>query len=236
MRAEKIDIETEDGTCPATLYGEPDASSVLMYIDGIGMRPAMHAIARRVAAGGHRVLLPDLFYRMGPYTAPEPKALFTDPAVRGAWFAKARRAASVDEVMRDTEAFLGRLPGPVGVTGYCMGGLMAFVAAATHSDRIAAVAAYHPGGLVTDGDDSAHRLASRIRAKVYLGRASEDASFSDEHEAVLEKALTDAGVDHVIERYPAKHGWVPEDTPAHDPVAAARHDETLLALLEETLG
>lgn len=213
MTTTKVEIGTEDGACPATLYGEADAPSVLMFIDGIGMRASMHRIAERVASGGYRVLLPDLFYRMGEYTAPDAKALFSDPEVRGAWFAKAREAASTAKAMSDTRAFLDLLPGPVAVVGYCMGGRLSVVAAATYPERIVAAAAYHPGGLVTDDDDSPHRLASKIRAKLYLGRAAEDASFSDEHEAVLEEALTDAHVDHVIERYPARHGWVPEDTP-----------------------
>ncbi len=235
MMATQIRIETSDGTCPATSYGDPSAPSVLMYIDGIGMRPAMHAIAERIAAAGYRVLLPDLFYRMGPYTAPDPKALFTDPEVRGAWFARARDAVGGDKAITDTRAFLDHLSGPVAVTGYCMGGRLAFVAAATYPDRIVAAAAYHPGGLVTDGEDSPHRLASKIRAKLYIGRASDDSSFTEEHAEVLERALSEAHVDHTIELYAAKHGWVPEDTPVHDPAAAARHDATLSSLLKQTL-
>lgn len=235
VQATSIDIETEDGFCPATVYGDADAPGVLMYIDGIGMRPAMHAIATRIAAAGYRVLLPDLFYRMGPYSAPEPTALFTDPEVRAAWFTSAREAASVDKIMRDTAAYLEQLSGQVAVVGYCMGGMMAFVAAATYSERIVAAAAYHPGGLVSDGDDSPHRLAPKIEAKLYIGRASDDPHFSDGHAEVLQQALADAGVDHVLELYPARHGWVPDDTPVHDAAAAARHDETLLELLEQTL-
>jgi carboxymethylenebutenolidase len=51
----------------------------------------------------------------------------------------------------------------------------------------------------------------------------------------LERALAEAGVDHTIETYPARHGFVPADTPAHDPAAAEGHWETLLALFEGTL-
>jgi len=58
--------------------------------------------------------------------------------------------------------------------------------------------------------------------------------FTDEHAPELERALTDAHVDH-LELYPAKHGWVPQDTPVQDTAAAARHDSTLAALLAETL-
>jgi carboxymethylenebutenolidase len=235
MSATPIEIRTQDGICPSYVFGDRNAPSVLVYIDGIGMRPAMHEIAERIATAGYHVLLPDVFYRMGPYTAPDPKALFTDPAVRSAWFAKAMAAMSGDNAMRDTRAFLDYFPGAVAVAGYCMGGRMAIVAAAAYPDRIVAAAAYHPGGLVSDAADSPHLLAPKIKAKVYIGRASDDANFTDEQEQRLEKALTDAHVDHVIELYPAKHGWVPSDTPVHDPAAAARHDSTLLALLDKTL-
>jgi carboxymethylenebutenolidase len=235
MSATQIEIRTQDGTCPAYVYGDRSAPSVLVYLDGIGMRPAMQAIAERIAAGGYHVLLPDVFYRIGAYTAPEPRALFADPTVRSAWFAKAMAAVNVGNTMRDTQAFLAYLTGPVAVTGYCMGGRMAFVAAASYPDRIVAAAAYHPGGLVSDGADSPHLLAPQIRARLYIGRASDDANFTDEQHQRLAKALDDAGVDHVIELYPARHGWVPSDTPIHDAAAAARHDTTLLALLDKTL-
>jgi carboxymethylenebutenolidase len=233
--ATQIEIRTQDGTCPAYVYGDATAPSVLMFIDGIGMRPAMHAIAERIAAGGYHVVMPDVFYRMGPYTAPEPKALFSDPEVRNAWFAKAKGAVNVDNTMHDTRAFLDYLSGPVAVTGYCMGGRMALVAAATYPDRIVAAAAYHPGGLVSDDADSAHLLVPKIKAKVYIARASDDQSFTDEQARRFEQALTDAHVDHVMELYPAKHGWVPTDTPVHDAAGAAKHDTTLLALLDQTL-
>jgi carboxymethylenebutenolidase len=65
--------------------------------------------------------------------------------------------------------------------------------------------------------------------------AIEDASFPDEMKARLEDALTKAGVDHTIETYQAKHGWVFRDTPVYDAAAAERHWQTLVALLDATL-
>jgi carboxymethylenebutenolidase len=235
MQPSRIEIPTDDGTCPAYVFGEPSSPSVLVYIDGIGMRPAMHEIAARIAAAGYHVLLPDLFYRIGQYTAPDPRTLFSDPDVRSQWFAKARAAINVTNTMRDTRAFLDYLPGDVAVTGYCMGGRMAFIAAATYPTRIVAAAAYHPGDLVSDAPDSPHLLASSIKASLYIARASDDANFTDDHEQRLAESLRAAHVDHVIERYAAMHGWVPSDTPVHDPVAAARHDATLLAFLQRRL-
>jgi len=39
-------------------------------------------------------------------------------------------------------------------------------------------------------------------------------------------------VDHVIETYPARHGFVLRDTPAFDAAAEERHWRTLTQLLE----
>jgi carboxymethylenebutenolidase len=74
-----------------------------------------------------------------------------------------------------------------------------------------------------------------MEARVYVAGASEDQSFPDEMKARLEEALTKAGVDHEIETYPAKHGWVFRDTPVYDAAAAERHWETLVALFDAKL-
>src|SRR5439155_23057076 len=51
------------------------------------------------------------------------------------------------------------------------------------------------------------------KARVYVAGAIDDASFPDDMKARLEQALTAAGVNHVIETYPARHGFVLRDTP-----------------------
>ena len=236
MTATRIEIATDDGVAPAFVFGAPAAPSVLMLMDGIGMRPAMHALAERLAGEGYRVLLPDTFYRAGAYTAPDPKALFTDPAVLAAW-AASNAVTTPAGLVNDVRAYLAWLgTEPVGVVGYCMGGRLSLVAAATYPDRIAAAAAYHPGGLVTDAADSPHRRFDRIRARVYIGAAMDDRNLTDAQRQLVDDTLTAAGVDHVVELYQARHGWVPSDTPVHDEAATARHWETMLALFERTLG
>jgi carboxymethylenebutenolidase len=112
---------------------------------------------------------------------------------------------------------------------------MSLTAAGTYPDRIAATASYHGGRLATDAPDSPHLLAPRIKSRVYIAGAIEDASFPDDMKARLEDALTKAGVDHTIETYPAKHGWALRDTPVHDAAAAERHWQTMVALFDATL-
>jgi carboxymethylenebutenolidase len=75
-----------------------------------------------------------------------------------------------------------------------------------------------------------------MTARVYVGGAIEDPGFDHAQKQRLEDALSFANVEHVIETYNARHGWVPDDTPVHDPAATERHWQTLLGLLGESLG
>ena len=238
----RIEITTRDGRCPCYLWrpaGEGPWPSVLVYMDGIGIRPAMLEVGERIASEGYFVLLPDLFYRSGPYAPMNAKTVFSVPEERKVLMEKFLGLMTPANIMSDTEAFLAWLssepdvrPGPIGTTGYCRGGLMSLTAAGTYPDRIGAAASYHAGGLASDAPDSPHRLAPRMQAQVYVAGATEDAGFPDEMKARLEQALTEAGVDHTVETYPAKHGFVLRDTPTYDPAAAERHWKSLLALLK----
>ena len=242
----QIEIKTADGTCPTHVMHPTGAGpwpGVLFFMDGIGMRPALVKMAERLAAAGYYVLMPDLFYRGGAYTAPDPKKLFADPEMQKAWWPKIGMHASIDKIMRDLPAFFAHFDAQksvrnskkLGATGYCMGGRLALAAAGHFPERFAATAAYHPGNLANDAPDSPHLLASKIKARVYVGGAMEDQSFSDEQKQRLEQALTAAHVDHVIETYQCRHGWVPSDTPVHDHAGAEKHWSTLTGLFQQTL-
>jgi len=232
----RIDLRTEDGACRAFEFGDRKSPSVLFYMDGVGIRPALFEMGERIAKEGYFVLLPDLFYRSGPYEPMDAKTVFSDPAQRATLMSKYMAKATIGNVMRDTRAFLDHLDGNVGTTGYCMGGRMSLAAAGTYPQRVVAAAAYHPANVATEAPDSPHLLAPKMKARVYVGGASEDASFPDEQKRRLEEALTAAGVEHTIETYPARHGWVPTDTPVHDPVQAERAWKTLFGLYAKALA
>ncbi len=112
---------------------------------------------------------------------------------------------------------------------------MSLTAAGTYPDRVLAAASFHGGQLATDAPDSPHLLAPNMRARVYVAGAIEDASFPDDMKQRLEQALTDAGVDHEIETYPAKHGWVFRDIPVYDAAASERHWQSMLGLFDAKL-
>ena len=244
MPHERIELRTDDGICPAHVFRPEQPGrwpGVLFFMDGPGVRPALFEMGERMAGDGYHVLLPDLYYRSG-FPAPG-MALFSDPALLKEWKERVLPTVSIANVMRDMPAFLEHLAsraelpdGRIGVTGYCLGGRLSFAAAGHFPDRIAAAASYHPSGLATDAPDSPHRLAPVMQARVYVAGAIEDAGFDDAQKRRLDDALTAAGVDHRIETYAARHGWVPSDTPVHDPRAAERHWQTLFDLFRGTIG
>ena len=241
---EKVEIQTRDGTCPSFVFrpeGRGPWPAVLIYMDGVGIRPAMLEVGARLATYGYFVLLPDLFYRSGPYAPMDPGVVFSDPEQRKVVMAKIALATPA-LVMRDTQAFFDYLdaqpdvkPGGMGTTGYCMGGGLSLSAAGSFPERVVAAASYHGGRLASDAPDSPHRLAPSMRARVYVAGAMDDPMFPDAMKARLEQALSEAGVDHTIETYPAKHGWVLRDTPVFDAAASERHWQTLSSLFAATL-
>jgi carboxymethylenebutenolidase len=240
-------ITTSDGQADAHAFTPHSGSgpwpAVLVFMDGRGLRPALFELGQRLADAGYYVLLPDLFYRAGPYEAPGPNAFTEDPAFRKRWLETYVATVTPDHVRADTRAFLDFLQAQplvssprIGTTGYCLGGALSLSAAGNFPDRVVAAASYHGGNLATDAAHSPHRLADKIKARVYVAGAIEDASFPDEQKERLVHSFADAGVEHRVETYEgARHGWVPVDSAVHNPEAAERHWRSLVALFDATL-
>jgi carboxymethylenebutenolidase len=246
MSHEQISIRTRAGECPAHVFkpaGQGPWPAAIFYMDGLGIRPTLFEMGQRLADGGYVVLLPDLFYRAGPYEPLEPKKVFASGDVMGA-IGHLFHSTDNRRAVEDTEAFLSYLDtrgdvagNKIGTTGYCMGGGISLTVAGTYPDRIAAAASFHGGNLATDSELSPHRLTPKIKGRIYVAGADKDNSYPLEMAKRLENALSDAGVDHRCEIYPgALHGWTMADFPVYDPPAAERHWRELSALFADRLG
>jgi carboxymethylenebutenolidase len=245
MNGSTIDIPTPDGVADCYLSlpaGDGPRPGVLLMIDAIGLRPQIEQMADRIAAQGYVVLAPNVFYRAGRAPLWETPTL-TDPESRGRFFetlGPVMRALTPAAVAADGGAYLdqvGKLTdGPVGITGYCLGGRLGWTIAATHPDRVAALGGFHTGRMVTEEEDSPHRLAPQVRAEVYWGHADQDGSMTAENIAALDRAMDEAAVRHTTELYAgAQHGYTMADMGAYDETAAERHFSALFALLERAL-
>lgn len=210
-----------------------------MYADAFGIRPVLREMARELAGHGYYVLVPHFFYRHGPAPVVELPE-YIGEEVRPAVIAQLMpliEAHTTERILRDADAYLGFLTaqpevaaGPVAVTGYCIGGLLAMHTAAAHPGQVAAVAGFH-GPVSACGPDS----LSRITARVHLGHAETD--LTPEALGELNRTLDVAGVDHTSEIYPGTvHGFTMSDTDAFSASGMKRHWDRLLPLLDRTLA
>ena len=254
MPTSNYDLATPAGTCKTQLF-TPEGSgpwpAVIFCHDGGGPREAMAQLAGRIAARGYLVAMPDFYHRIGVIGDILPKgmstmegmrAIIADAELRAKFLSTFYAAATNEDNLRaDVGPLLDALSarpdvrGGVGTTGYCMGGNISFRLATLFGDRIAASASFHGGGLATAAPTSPHLRAANIKARIYVAGAIEDPSFTDEMKRELMRALLAAQVDATVETYPARHGFVVEDSPSFDAAAAERHDAALESLFAATL-
>jgi carboxymethylenebutenolidase len=245
-----IDIAVPGGTAEAWLSrpeSEGDRPGVLLFMDAFGIRPQIEQMADRIASWGYVVLAPHVFHRNGTIEELAPTTDLRDEHESADFFGEAFsrvRGLTAAKVSPDLVAYVddllaltGVAPGPVGVTGYCMGARLAIRTSCLRPDVVAACGGFHGGGLATDADDSPHRGLGEARAAYVFGHADKDRSMPPEAIERLDRALEEAGLDHVSEVYAgARHGYTMADTAAYDEQAAERHYAALEDLFRRSLG
>ncbi|MFE3662775.1 dienelactone hydrolase family protein [Streptomyces sp. NPDC059164] len=237
-----MQIPTADGPADAFAaypdHGEQHPG-VLMYPDAFGIRPTIRDLAGELAEHGYYVLVPNFFHREGATPVIDlPEHI--GEADRSALIARLMPlidGLTPERTLSDADAYLGFLtaqsevgPGPVAVTGYCIGGLLATRTAAAHPGQVAALAAFH-APVAADGPESLLRLT----ADVHFGHAATD--ISPEALGELNRSLDTTGIDHTSEIYPGTvHGFTMSDTDAFAPAALRHHWNRLLPLLGRALA
>ena len=247
MIEQSFGIRTSDGSADASTFhpdGEGPWPAVIFYMDGIGIRPDLFSMAGRLASNGYYVLLPDLYYRAGKQPPFDPASVFNEGSPERERLMKMFQSINNTLVMQDTAAFLdflNRQPAAktdgIGCVGYCMGGGFALSAAGTYPGRVKAAASFHGASLASDRPDSPHRLADRMRAKLFIGVAGIDPYFPPEQGQQLRAALDAAGVPYEYEVFPeVRHGFAVNGLPVYDREASERHWERLLKLFKGALA
>lgn len=243
MIEKHLDIPTADGAMNSFVVHPEEGGPhpvILFYMDAPGKREELHDMARRFAAVGYYVVLPNLYYRrsrdfvLKERTPEAMKPMFElMDSLTNALAVRDTRAL-LDFVDAQPEADASR----IGAVGYCMSGPFVFAAAAAFPERIQAIAAIHGARMVTDRDDSPHRMAPRIRCETYVACAETDVWAPPETVATLQQALQDAGTPHRLEWYPgAQHGFVfPKREGIYHQPSAERHWERLFDLFGRNLN
>ena len=245
MIEEEIEIPMADGTSEAIFF-RPEAGGrlpgVIHLTDIGGIRASNRDMARRLAAEGYSVLMPNLFYRNGRMPVFDFPPKFGDNRTMQR-MDELRGPLTPEAMERDAVGYVEFLAaqdsvsaGPMGVVGYCFSGAIALRIAAAQPDRIVAAASFHGGGLFTDTRASPHLVLPRVKAKLYFGHAIQDRSMPEEAIEKLNVALEAWGGEYESEIYEdAFHSWTLADSPVYNQPQAERAFEKLTALFAKTL-
>ena len=249
----EVTVRTPDGTCDAAFIHPASGAypGVIIWADALGLRPTMRDMAKRLAADGYSVLVPNPFYRVSkaPQFTTAANLDFKNPDLMtkiGPLMSSVQAAGAAEKDAIAYVAFLDAQPQvdrtkKIGTQGYCMGGALVVRTAASVPERIGAGASFHGGGLVTDKPDSPHLLAPKIKARMYFGVAASDDRRQPAAKGKLEESFAKAGVPAEVEVYPATHGWCVPDMPIEDgaPIydkAQAERAWSKLVVLYKSLG
>jgi carboxymethylenebutenolidase len=237
-----IDIRIGAGEAKSWIFSppRPSKSGVIIYMDVFGIRPALFEIAKYVAAMGHHVLLPDLYYRLGEHTAISAKEALSTPALL-AEKRRMRNQTPAQFTVGDSPFFVEALDasgatGAIATLGYCMGGGRALRAASACPARITAAASIHGGNLAVSDPASPHHHLGPLSARVYIACAGADAAFPPAQSALLIEEMRQTAIDHQFENYVGcAHGWAIPDNPDFNQRGFDRHLTRLQTFFNETL-
>ena len=251
MVEKELKVKTADGVM-TTFEVRPDGAGpfpvAVLYQDGVGYREQVKENARRFAAAGYFVVVPDLFYRSGDKISFDFAKLAG--AFTGATNPDADRARSVmsqvnhGRVIEDTKAVFAAIAsdsaaskGPKVTVGYCMGARMALHAAAAMPDDFVAAAGIHPGALVNDTPESPHHELGKVRGELYFAFAEIDRTATPELVDRFRDEMRRNGVEGEVERIAgATHGFAMQDLPVYNRDAAERHFQKTLDLWRRNLS
>lgn len=240
-----VDIPTKDGAT-TTFIVHPERETphpvILFFMDAPAIREELRDMARRIAAVGYYVMLPNMYYRHGVLELKDLPPL-PEAEARERMFGF-MNSLTIPAVMADADAvlaFAGSDPAAnprlVGTVGYCMSGQYAINFAARRPERVRAAASIYGVRLVTDQADSPHLAAGKAKGELYFACAEHDAYAPLEMVEALDQSMKTRKLNAEVELYPGvHHGFAFPQRPVYDKPAAERHWERLFALWRRNLG
>lgn len=227
-------LPAEDGPLGAFVALPPAGRGpgLLLLQEIFGVNAHIRAVAEQYAQSGFVVIAPDLFRRQATrvelgYVGEDRERALT--LMRGL----GREQAVAD--MAVALAALRAMPectGRIGALGYCMGGRLAFAAAALCG--VDAAVCYYGGGIAAQPDLVA--LAGRITVPVQFHHAGHDPSIPPDAVAAVRTAMATAPAAAQTEfhDYPqAQHGFNCWARAAHDPASAVLAQGRSLVFLSQ---
>ena len=162
-----------------------------------GIEPHIRDLAQKLAADGFVVAVPDLFHGKivtEPNEAEKMVMMIAGNIDKG--------AKEIIGALETVKAMPNVEPKKLGLMGFCVGGLMAYVVASRYSDLGAIVPFYGAGYDPTPED------VAKVNAPVLAIYGSRDESVSKEQIQKIERMYKAAGKDFTVKVFDAGHAFI----------------------------
>ncbi len=200
----------------ATPAGHGPFPAVVVIQHAGGVDPFVRGMSDRFAAAGLVAIAPDLYHREDPNAS-------DDPLTRMGRLRDASIVADVNSCIEHLMALPEVRPNRIGITGFCMGGRVAYLMATYRPDLKAAVVFYGGNIMVPWGEGPApFERTEHIGCPVMGLFGEDDLNPNPADVAKLDAELTRLGKQHEFHSYKgAGHAFMNDDRPSYRPEAAA---------------
>jgi carboxymethylenebutenolidase len=240
MDVVKQEIQVADGNQKMPCHLARPASGgphpgVVVIMEAFGLNDNIRGIADRFAAEGFVAIAPDIYFRQ-----PNNVCGYNDlpNAMR------LMQSVTDDEVTGDVQAAINHLKSlkevkpKFGITGFCMGGKIAFLTACRIPD-IGASAPFYGGGMVTPGASGKAPIdyVSGLKAPVMAYFGGKDAFIPMDQVEKFKSTLQKAGKQAEVTVYEdADHGFMCNERPVYHPSHAKEAWQKTVAFFKQHLA
>jgi carboxymethylenebutenolidase len=215
-----MDVHTEmietAGGMPAYLARPKDGErgpAVLVIQEAFGLNDHMKDVTRRIAAEGYTALAPDVYWRGG-----KGRAVGYDDLPAAIGMMQALKDTEVVADLAGAIAWLEKQPSVradrIGITGFCMGGRISYLAACELPDKIRAAVPFYGGGIPVD-------KTAKLRCPVLAFFGEKDAFIPLESvEALKAEAKKHGKQVEVVVYLGADHGFFCNERASYQAAAA----------------
>ncbi len=215
----EVMIPKPDGQMPALLCTPAESGrkpAVILLMEAFGLTAHIRDVAARIANEGYVVLAPDIYYR----ELPNNKFGYDELEQAKAMMYRLDFGKSLEEDIQAALAYVKSRPDVysdrVGVTGFCLGGGLAFFTACKFSDVIAAAAPFY--GVVLDEWIDA---VTNITVPIYLFFGDLDPFIPLERIRQIESRFKELSKEYTLKVYPdADHGFFCHERSSYNRLAA----------------
>ncbi len=219
--------------------GKGPFPAVVVIFEAFGLNENIKDITRRFAEAGYVALAPDLYYtekeRVVAYGQMEKVFALANTLPDDRAMADMGRAL---QYLKQQSKVKGNT---IGVTGFCMGGRLAFLTACVHAADIAAAVPFYGGSIGGKGRFSGQTLApldlaDKIRCPLIVNYGEKDAFIPMDEVRKVEARLNELGKQAEVTVYPgADHGYMCTDRASYHAEAAKDSWEKMIAFFGKHL-